>query len=71
MVKVSVVAIGLPFFICKFLKNMSKLVITPLEIIVPFWNVFKMFLPYIVAVVLIRIAFVFLVKKIKERKNKN
>lgn len=50
---------------------MSDLVLTPSMIIVPFWEVFKMFLPYIAIIILIRIGFMFFKKELKKRKDEN
>jgi hypothetical protein len=50
---------------------MSKLVLTPSMIFVPFWGVFKLFLPYIAIIILIRIGFAFFKKELKKRKAEN
>jgi len=50
---------------------MSKIVLTPSMIAIPFWGVFKLFLPYIAVLILIRIAFVLFKKEIKKRKAEN
>ncbi len=47
---------------------MSKIEITFLMIAEPFWGVFKMFLPYIAVIILIRIAFVFFKRRKAKRK---
>jgi hypothetical protein len=50
---------------------MSKLAISFSMIAVPFWGVFKLFLPYIAIIILLKVAFIFFKREIKERKNEN
>lgn len=50
---------------------MSKLAISFSMIAVPFWGVFKLFIPYIAIIILIRVVFVSLKKEFKKRKDEN
>jgi len=49
---------------------MPKLILTPSMIAVPFWGVFKLFLPYLVLIILARFGFMFLKKELKKRKDR-